>query len=454
MRDVRRAHLVGLAALAFATPLAAQQDAPPPTVVAAAPQGPLRTVEVDRIVGLVGTHPILFSEVLEQLNFERANGLQVPADSAGQLALARSILSRIVDIEVLLAVAREYKIEVSDADVTSQVEQRMDDVRSRFPTEEAFRAALVREGFGTPEQYRQQAVTEAKRAELQQRARDSLRANGRLAPVNVTEAEVREAFERFRATAPEQPYSVAFRQIVIAPRPRLENVIAARARIDTIRTKLEAGADFDSMARAVSQDQATASRGGDLGWNRRGSMVAGFDQMMFALNVGRISPVVQTIYGFHVMRVDRVRPGEVRARHILIRPAIDTADVADARALADSVLGLWKAGTPYDSLVQRFHDPEETRTLPEGTPLDSLPAEYRVALRGVEPLQFTEVFALPDPVSGFNKWAVARVVSVREAGTVKLEDWQQRIRDQLREEKSLRRTLDNLRQKYYVSLRL
>lgn len=118
------------------------------------------------------------------------------------------------------------------------------------------------------------------------------------------------------------------------------------------------------------------------------------------------------------------------------------------------MLDLWKAGTPYDSLVQRFHDPEETRTLPEGTPLDSLPAEYRVALRGVEPAGFTPVFAMPDPVSCYNKWAVARVVSVRAAGAVKLEDWQQRIRDQLREEKSLRRTLDNLRQQYYVSLRL
>ncbi len=448
-----RLTLAALTGLVLAVPAGAQQDAPP-TVVAEAPQGPLRTVEVDRVVGIVGTHPVLFSEVLEQLNFERANGLQVPADSAGQLALARSILSRIVDVEVLLLVADEYNIEVTDADVTTAVEQRVDDVRGRFPTEEAFRAALVREGFGTPEQYRQQAVVEAKRAELQQRARDSLRANGRLAPVNVTEAEVREAFEGFKASAPEQPASVAFRQIVVAPRPRLESLIAARARIDTLRMKLEAGADFDSMARAVSQDQATASRGGDLGWNRRGNMVAEFDRMMFALNVGRISPIVQTIYGFHVMRVDRVRAGEVRARHILIRPAIDSADVAEAHALADSVLALWKAGTPYDTLVQRFHDQEETRTLPEGTPIDSLPAEYRVALRGVEPQAFTGVFALPDPVSGYNKWAVARVLSVRPAGVVRLEDWQQRIRDQLREEKSLRRTLDNLRQKYYVSLRL
>lgn len=434
-----------VALLLTATPLAAQQD----TLA-----GPLRSVEVDRIVGVVGTHPILFSEVLEQINFERARGLQVPPDSAGQLVLAREILSKIVDEEVLVAVAKEYKIEVLDADVSAQVERRMDEVRRQFGTEDEYRTALRREGFGTPEKYRQLSIDQAKRGEFQSRARDSLRANGRLAPVNVTEAEVAAAFERLKRELPPQPMTIAFRQIVVNPQPRLESRFATRQRIDSLRAMLEAGADFDSLARAVSQDPGSAVQGGDLGWNRRGAMVPEFDQMMFALNVGRISPVVETSYGFHIIRVDRVRAAEVRARHILIRHAIDSTDVAHGRARADSALTLWRDGVAYDSLLKRFHDPEEERSWPEGVPFDSLPAEYRVALRGVPPTGFTPVFALPSPSTGFNKWALAQVVSIREAGVVTLEEYQERVRQQLREEKSLRRTLDNLRREYYVSLRL
>jgi peptidyl-prolyl cis-trans isomerase SurA len=183
-------------------------------------------------------------------------------------------------------------------------------------------------------------------------------------------------------------------------------------------------------------------------------MVQAFDNMMFALAPGRISPVVETEYGFHVMRVDRVRAGEVRARHILIMPDVDSLDAAVARARADSVRTLWQAGMPYDSLVARYHDPSEERSIPEGYPIDSLPPEYRVALRSVPEGGFSDVFAMPMPGSTLSKYIVAYVTMAKPAGEWSLADYQERIRRQLQEERSTRRTLDNLRREYYVSIRL
>src|SRR5690606_14747293 len=125
------------ALLLGATPVAAQQDAP---------AQPLRDVPVDRVVAVVGKHPILFSEVLEVINFERARGMQIPPDTAGQLRIAREILSRIVDQEVLVAVAKDYKIEIADADVMADVERRLDQVRAQFANDDEYRAALAAEG--------------------------------------------------------------------------------------------------------------------------------------------------------------------------------------------------------------------------------------------------------------------------------------------------------------------
>jgi len=428
-----------------------------PAAVPAAAQGrgpqALRDIEVDRVAGVVGTTPILFSEVLEAINFARAQGLQLPPDSAGQMAIAREFLNRIIDREVLLAVAKDYKIEVGEVDVTAQVEKDMDRARGNFPNEQAFREALKREGFGTPEEYRKKAVEAAIRDETQRRVIDSLKAKGRMAPANVTEREVADAFERLRRELPPRPAMVGFRQVVVKTRPRAESVIRARTLIDSLRLALEKGADFDSVAKAYSQD-GSAEQGGDLGWARRGVMVPEFERMMFALIPGRISPVVETQYGFHVIRVDRVRAGEVRARHILIKPAVDSQDVARARLVADTVLALWTQGTPYDSLVARYHDADEERSLPEGIPRDSLPAEYRVALRDVPVQGFSPIFALPDRSSGLNKWAIAQVLVAKPPGEFTLEEYQENIRKQLREEKSIRRTLDNLRREMYVSLRL
>ena len=423
--------------------------------VPAGAQGqPLRDIEVDRIVAVVGTQPILFSEVLEAINFARGRGLQVPPDSAGQLALAREFLGQIVDKEVLIAIAKEYKIEITEADVAAQVDKQVDGVRSNFQNEQQFRAALQREGFGTPEEYRKKAVEAAIRDELQRKAVDSLKAKGRLAPANVTEREVAEAFDRMKRELPPRPAMVSFRQVVVAPRARQESLARARALADSIRLLLEGGADFDSLARRFSADAGSAERGGDLDWQRRGVMVAEFERMMFALPVNRISPLVETVYGFHIIRVDRVRPAEVRARHILIKPVVDTIDLATARVRADSVRTLWQAGMPYDSLVKRYHDVGEEKAIPDGIPRDSMPAEYRVALRDIAANGLTEVFAIPDRASGFNKWAVAQVTGLKPAGEYTLEENQARIRSQLREEKSIRRTLDNLRRELYVSLRL
>ena len=223
---------------------------------AAQGRGPqaLRDIEVDRVAGVVGTTPILFSEVLEAINFARAQGLQLPPDSAGQMAIAREFLNRIIDREVLLAVAKDYKIEVGEVDVTAQVEKDMDRARGNFPNEQAFREALKREGFGTPEEYRKKAVEAAIRDETQRRVIDSLKAKGRMAPANVTEREVADAFDRLRRELPPRPAMVGFRQVVVKTRPRAESVIRARTLIDSLRLALEKGADFDSVAKAYSQD--------------------------------------------------------------------------------------------------------------------------------------------------------------------------------------------------------
>lgn len=425
-----------------------------PVTVAAQAGASVRSVDVDRIVAVVAKKPILMSEVLERVNLARARGMTIPTDSAGQMRVAREMLEQLVDEEVLVAVANDYNLEVAETDVSPNVDRSITDIRGRFASETEFREALRREGFGTPDEYRKRSIEQAQRDQLQTKALDTLRALGRLAPVNVTESEVAEAFERFKQQLGSRPAMVAFRQIVVAARARDENRAVARARIDSIQLALERGADFDSLARVASQDPGSAVQGGDLGWNRRGSMVAEFDGMMFALPPGRISPIVETVYGFHVIRVDRVRAGEVRARHILIRPDVDETDAARAKARADSALAMWSGGVPYDSVAARFHDSSEERSIPEGVPVDSLPVEYRVALKDQPTGTFVQVFSLPDPSNGLRKYVAAQVTSAKPAGEWTLDEFQERVRRQLREEKSNRRTLDILRREYYVSIRL
>ena len=166
--------------------------------------------------------------------------------------------------------------------------------------------------------------------------------DGKLLPANVSEEDIDKAFEANKDKLPTRPAQVTFRQIVVAPKPSPAAKLAAKAKADTILNDLKHGADFGELAKRESMDPGTRELGGDLGWNRRGNMVREFDASMFALPPGQLSPVIETVFGYHIIKVDRVRPGEVKASHILIRWNIDSAAEAVALLRADSVLALWQ----------------------------------------------------------------------------------------------------------------
>ena len=98
---------------------------------------------------------------------------------AAFVAFARTIISDLVDQEALIATAKQYKIEVTDADVLQQVEGEMKRIHDQFKTEQEYRDALKAEGFGTVEELRKIRTERAKRDLFQQRAIDSLKAKAK-----------------------------------------------------------------------------------------------------------------------------------------------------------------------------------------------------------------------------------------------------------------------------------
>ena len=414
-------------------------------------------IPVDKIVAVVGQHPILWSDVLEELAQRRASGLQVPEDSVAQFALAKSIVDEMIDVEVMVQRAKtDTTITVADADLTTTVEQQMKRLKEQFKSDAELATALKGGGFGSVEEYRKWLVEQARRRALQERLVAKMKQDGKMIAVAVSEDEISEAFVKEKARLPKRPATVTFRQIVVATQASAAAKKVAYAKAESIYKDIVTGGDFEKIAKRESQDSASAVQGGDLGWSRRGQMVPAFDEMMFALQPGQLSPIVETQFGFHIIRVDRIQPAERKARHILIKPAYDTADVSRARLRADSVLTLWQKGTPFDTLVSHYHDvaSDEAKGVLEPFERSKLPESYQGAFGARKNGEFVAPFEVEDRQRGVPKFIIAQLVNVVSEGEYTMQDLRNQIREQLTQEKSYRRLLDGLRKETYVTVLL
>lgn len=440
---------LGLLALAAA--------AAAPSRAAAQTPAPTSAIPLDRIVGVVGARPITWYELQERINLARQEGGQVPTDSAAFVAYARTVLNAFMDEEVLVQKAAELKVELTDADVNTSVDRQFNQVRGRFQSEQEFRAQLRLAGLGTPEEYRRYLTEQIRRSELQRRVVDKLKQDGKLVSNNVTEAELQEAFTRAKSNLPRRPAQVTLRQIVLNPQADSAAKAKARVKAESLLAELRAGGDFASIAKRESMDPSNKDIGGDLGWQRRGQFVAEFERWIFppyGLNPGQLSPVVETPFGYHIIRVDRVQPGEVKSRHILIRPVVDSADVSRAGVSADSIATALRAGASFDTLAKRFHDfaNGEVTSILTPFPMDSLPESYRTALANKAP-QDIVVFRIPGR-GDVPKFVAAQLLTLTPEGEYTLAEMRERIRDQLQQEGAIRRLLDNLRRQTYIAVRL
>jgi peptidyl-prolyl cis-trans isomerase SurA len=448
---MRFRHLRTAAVLLAAAPIAlhAQQKAP-----AARSSATTQAIPLDRVVAIVGDVVITQSGLQEKLIQKRQEGATIPTDSAAFHAFVRSALNELVDEELLLRKGKDLKIEVPDADVNNTVDKQVKEIRGRFGSDAEFRAELQKAGLGTPEEFRRFRAEEVRRAETITRTVRKLREDGKIVQANVTDQEVQEAYDRNRASLPKREASVTWRQIIIAPKASPAAKERARQKAESLLVVLKTGGDFEKLAKRESMDPGSKDNGGDLGWNRRGHMVAEFDRWMFALPPGQLSPVIETPFGFHIIRVDRVQPGEVKARHILIAPKIDSTDVARAGRAADSVAAAWRGSASFDSLAKRYHDfasAEET-TLLTPFPRTQLPAAYQQAFAGKKAKDMV-VFQIPGNATVPGKFVVAQLASVEQGGDLTLAEVKERFRARLAEEGGVKRLMETLRKGTFVAIR-
>lgn len=152
---------------------------------------------------------------------------------------------------------------------------------------------------------------------------------------------------------------------------------AAKKTLTEIRTKIQQGTDFASLAKQHSQDKGSAKQGGDLGYLTRG-VEEQFDKVVFSLKVGEVSPVIKSKLGFQIVQLDDIREGdpeERKVRHILIKAETKLKSFADVKEDIKKELKYKQAGKVF------FDDADQMNNLSYETPESLEPVAEALGLK-------------------------------------------------------------------------
>ncbi|MEZ4249574.1 MAG: peptidylprolyl isomerase [Polyangiales bacterium] len=257
---------------------------------------------------------------------------------------------------------------------------------------------------------------------------------------------------------------------------------AARRRAEDVLRRARGGEDFAQLATTLSEDTGSARRGGDLGYNPRGRMVGPFDEAQFALEVGGVSDIVETRFGFHVIKVEGKREGDVpeteAKRELADRLYREDRAQSLAREAAVAALEALRSGKTADEMnawLRALERGEEAAPAPaegeapaeeeEDDPLAPRMQESRSFGRTDNPIQgpfdsgplVRDVFgrtmedAIPgEPIQLGNDFVIYRLMERSEASREEYTDEvRQRLRDGLlraKREEALRLYVTGLRE--------
>lgn len=211
-----------------------------------------------------------------------------------------AVVDNIINTETLVFQATAEGIASDPAKAMENYEQ----FKKQFPNEEAFKELLKAQDM-TEEEIK-------KEFERTTRIRTLLEKNI-FSKVTVTPEEVRQYYDKNKAEF-ERKESVHASHILARivtssdPKATEESKTKSKQKITEIEKKLKAGADFAKLAKEESEDPGSAPKGGDLGFFTRGQMVPAFEKTAFELEAGKVSPIVESEFGFHIIKVWEKKP--------------------------------------------------------------------------------------------------------------------------------------------------
>eukprot|EP01137_Pigoraptor_chileana_P010692 Opistho-2@60604 len=279
-------------------------------------------VVIDKIIAKVDNHYILKSELESQVQQYKQSG-QAGAPSTCQ------IFESLVVGKMMLAKSEIDSITVEDKRVESELTSRMEQMEQQFGSQKNIVEAYGKSIASLKDELRSAIKEQLTTRKMQEKITSD---------VKITPKEVRRFFEAIpKDSIPYMPSEVEIGHIVRLAKTTKSQREELYKRLYDYKKRAENGESFEEMAKLYSEDLGSGKRGGDLGFAKRGQMVAPFEAAALKLKPNQMSDVVESEFGFHLIKLLEVRGQEYHALHILLRPDYQRLDVVEPTKFLDSI---------------------------------------------------------------------------------------------------------------------
>ncbi|MCM1369301.1 MAG: peptidylprolyl isomerase [Candidatus Amulumruptor caecigallinarius] len=355
---------------------------------------PIRKNVIDEVAWVVGDEPIYRSEIEETYAQLRSEGSTIDGDPYCVIP------ERLAVDKLYLHQAKVDTVTAPEAQVAAGVEKRINyfvtNLGSKEKVEEYFQKPLPR--------LRQQLMEMMSNGYIIEQVQSQLTKN-----VKATPADVRKYFASLpEDSIPYVPMQVETQLVSVNPRIPEQEIEDVKSRLREYADRVNRGeAEFSTLAIMYGED-GSAMQGGELGYHGRADWVPEFSAVAFSLtDPKRVSKVVETEYGFHIIQLIDKRGEQVNVRHILITPKVNSKDLAEGVTKLDSLRNEMMSGKfTFEDAATYISQDKETKNN-KGIMMNSstgstrfemqdLPPEVARRVESMQPGDVSEAFIMKD----------------------------------------------------------
>lgn len=305
---------------------------------------------IDEVIWVVGDEAILKSDVEELRLNALYNGQKIDGNPycviPEQIAIQKLFLSQ----------AKLDSIEVSETGIIKQADYMMSEYLKMFNSKEKMEEVMNK----TTSQIRKELRDNIREGEIVKEVQSKI-----VGEIKITPAEVRRFFQDLpQDSIPYIPTKVEVQVITQEPKISLSEIDNVKKKLRDYTERVYAGEiSFSTLARLYSEDPGSAIKGGELGFSSRGSFLPEFANVAFNMqDPDKISKIVETEYGYHIIQLIEKRGDRVNARHILLRPKVSEDEVLKSINKLDSVaIDIKDKKFSFDEAAQFISDDKNTR---------------------------------------------------------------------------------------------